>query len=49
MLEKNIKKALDTEPYYKVPDLYVVTGAKYGGSCNAKAKQRTFAVIEKVR
>lgn len=34
---------------YYVPGLYVVTGALYGGSCNARAKQRTFAVIEEVR
>lgn len=40
---------LDGYPLYYVPGLYVVTGALYGGSCNARAKQRTFAVIEEVR
>jgi hypothetical protein len=40
---------LDGYSCYYVPGLYVVTGALYGGSCNARAKQRTFAVIEEVR
>lgn len=40
---------LDGHSGYYVPDLYVVTGALHGGSCNARAKQRMFAVIEEVR
>lgn len=34
---------------YYVPDMWVVGGAKYGGGIGVKAKQRWFAIIEKVR
>lgn len=39
----------NSRKFYYVPDMWVVGGAKYGGGINVKAKQRWFAVIEKVR